>query len=214
MPSPYCGQRLAFLPNLPIASPKEPTIHVNPMLIQCNPTVIRTFKRRDFLPLSRTLLWQIETGVVRTLTCNEDGTVIPLGVWGPGDIVGQPLVHTNPCQIECLVDVHAHSLGFVQIKNLDQVMLSHIYRTQELLQMRTGQVSHRLWQLLQWLAHYFGKEMEQGRLIELRLTHQDMAEIIDTTRVTVTRLLRQFEQEGVISRLGTQGLLLHCSSSL
>jgi hypothetical protein len=54
-------------------------------------TLRHKFKRRDSLPLSKTVLWQIESGAVRTLTFTEGGTIIPLGFWGIGDIVGQPL---------------------------------------------------------------------------------------------------------------------------
>lgn len=41
--------------------------------------------------------------------------------------------------------------------------------------------------------------VEQGQLIDLRLTHQEIAEVIGTTRVTVTRLLKQFEREAIIT---------------
>lgn len=51
-----------------------------------------------------------------------------------------------------------------------------------------------------WLAQKFGREVEQGQLIDLRLTHTDIAEVIGGTRVTVTRLLSQFEQDGIINR--------------
>lgn len=158
------------------------------------------------------MLWQIETGVVRTLTFTNNGEAIPLGLWSEGDLVGQPLIHSNPCQIECLVDVKAHYVDFRQVKSLNKVMLSHIYQMENLLQIRSGHVPQRLWQLLQWLAHKFGSETHQGHLIELRLTHQDIADLIGTTRVTVTRLIHQFEQEGAISRLGKRGFLWHCSS--
>jgi CRP-like cAMP-binding protein len=158
------------------------------------------------------MLWQIDTGVVRTLTFSNDGEAIPLGLWSAGDIVGQPLIHSYPCQIECLVDVKAHYVDFREVESLNKVMLSHIYQMENLLQIRSGQVPQRLWQLLKWLAYKFGSQTHQGHLIELRLTHQDIADLIGTTRVTVTRLIHQFEQEGIISRLGRRGFLWHCSS--
>ncbi len=42
--------------------------------------------------------------------------------------------------------------------------------------------------------------MEQGRLIDLFVTHQEMADAVNMTRVTVTRLLQQFETEGMLQR--------------
>ncbi|TVQ11438.1 MAG: Crp/Fnr family transcriptional regulator, partial [Leptolyngbya sp. DLM2.Bin27] len=68
-----------------------------------------------------------------------------------------------------------------------------------LIRFRQGQVPQRLQQLLGWLALKFGRPTEQGRLIQLRLTHQDMADAIGTTRVTVTRLMQELERNGQIS---------------
>lgn len=62
-------------------------------------------------------------------------------------------------------------------------------------------VDTSLMQLLIWLAKKFGKASEQGQLIDLQLTHQDIASVIRATRVTVTRLLNEFEQRGIIQRL-------------
>jgi len=56
----------------------------------------------------------------------------------------------------------------------------------------------RLQQLLSWLALKFGHPIHQGRLIQLRLTHQDIADAIGTTRVTVTRLMQDLERSGEI----------------
>jgi CRP-like cAMP-binding protein len=61
---------------------------------------------------------------------------------------------------------------------------------------------------LTWLARKFGHPVEQGQSLDLQLTHQDMAETIGTTRVTITRLLAQFEQSGIIHRCQRQIILL------
>ncbi len=61
-------------------------------------------------------------------------------------------------------------------------------------------MSLRLWQFLVWLSEKFGREVEQGKLIDLNITHQEISEVLNTTRVTVTRLLQQFEEEGALIR--------------
>jgi len=168
---------------------------------------IYTFKRREHLPLRENSLWQIEAGAVRTYTLTEDGTVIALGFWGLGDTVGQPLALIQPYETECLTDVRVRAIQFKEYGHLNQVLLSHLYQTQILLRLRSGQIHQRLQQLLDWLADKFGRESEQGQLIQLRLTHQDIADTLGTTRVTVTRLLGQFEQQGRIRSID-QHLLL------
>jgi len=81
--------------------------------------------------------------------------------------------------------------------------ISHAQESEELLSIvHNRPVNVRLLQLLNWLARKFGREVEGGKLIELPLTHQALSEVICTTRVTVTRLLNQFEQEGILNRRG------------
>lgn len=58
----------------------------------------------------------------------------------------------------------------------------------------------RLWLLLTWIANKFGYVIESGILIDFQLTHQEMASLIGTTRITVTKMLARFEQKGLITR--------------
>ena len=60
------------------------------------------FTRRSYLPNRNNALWQIETGVVRTVTWLEDGTIITLGLWGSGDAIGKPISKCDPYQMEYL----------------------------------------------------------------------------------------------------------------
>jgi CRP-like cAMP-binding protein len=62
---------------------------------------------------------------------------------------------------------------------------------------------------LAWLGDKFGRQVKQGKLIELPLTHQELADIMGTTRVTVTRLINQLEQEGIISRPRRHIIIVH-----
>jgi CRP-like cAMP-binding protein len=52
-------------------------------------------------------LWYIHSGYVRTFSLEEDGTIIPLGFWSAGDLVGQTLSNLNPYEIECITDATA-----------------------------------------------------------------------------------------------------------
>ncbi|NET13300.1 MAG: Crp/Fnr family transcriptional regulator [Okeania sp. SIO1H6] len=153
------------------------------------------FKRRQLIPLTDILLWRIDAGVVRTLTKNEEENTITLGFWGTGDIVGQPLFPSYPYQVECLTIVEASILprGYFYTQ---EVMLSHIQKTQELLRIiHSRKIKLRLLRLLRWLADRFGNQLPDGKILDIRLTHQELADIIGTSRVTVTRLLNQFEKE-------------------
>lgn len=163
--------------------------------------VRHTFSRGDLIPLQPSLLLRIEQGAVRTLTWSEQGTTVTLGYWGAGDVVGQPLSRIEPYQIECLTNTEA---SYIPVQHSCQVLdalFRHMQQAEEILCIvRQERIHHRLQLLLNWLAQKFGRVVEQGQLIDLRLTHQDMAQVIGTTRVTVTRLLAKFEEEGIIYR--------------
>ncbi|MBV9384958.1 MAG: Crp/Fnr family transcriptional regulator [Chroococcidiopsidaceae cyanobacterium CP_BM_ER_R8_30] len=170
----------------------------------------QTFTRRSLLPLKQDFLWKIETGVVRTLTWLEDGNCINLGLWGPGDVVGRILSNADPYQIECLTLVEATLLPNLSWSQTTDAMILHIQRSGELIEIlhcRQAEVS--LLRLFAWLAKRFGQEVEQGKLIDLRLTHQEIAELLGLTRVTVTRLLNDFEKQGIIQRVQRKFIVLH-----
>lgn len=174
-----------------------------PTAVNSTPIKQLTFSRYDLLTLQSDVLWKIERGVVRTLTWSEDGKPIILGFWGSGDIVGKPLTNLEPYQIECLTSVEVNLLPNNIWYQFMDAAIAHIRLSEELLNIvHCRPVPSRLLQLLDWLARKFGREVEQGKLIELPLTHQALSEAICTTRVTVTRLLKQFEEEGILKRHG------------
>ena len=175
----------------------------------------RTFSCSQLLPLEADILWRIERGVVRTFTWNEEGRSITLGYWGAGDIVGQPLSRIQPYQIECLTSAEVSSLAANLWYQAADAMISHIQRSEELLAIiHSRPVNQRLLELLGWLAQRFGREVDKGKLIEVPLTHQALSEVICTTRVTVTRLLNQFEQKDLINRHGRYLILCRKSQTL
>jgi CRP/FNR family transcriptional regulator len=57
----------------------------------------------------------------------------------------------------------------------------------------------RLASLLSRLAEDFGREIEEGTVIDLVLTHQEIANLIGSSRVTVTKLINKFIDDGMIT---------------
>ena len=170
----------------------------------------RRFSPRNSLPLASNYLWRIDSGVARSLTWLEDGTVVALGVWGKGDLVGKALSKTDPLQIECLTRVEATPVPATADEQTVAALLKHLQQAEDLLMIRSHKRTEQtLVRLLNWLAKRFGHEVENGQLIDLRLTHQDIAELLGTTRVTITRMLTQLEQQNLIQRLPMHRIVLH-----
>ncbi len=156
------------------------------------------FNRHDLFPPQPDVLWKIEQGAVRTSTRSEAGATTTLGYWGQGDVVGYPLCRVNPYQIKCLTSVEVSLLPAQLWYQALDAILQHTQQVEELLNILHQDTHDRLLQFSIWLARKFGQEVEQGQLINLPLTHQDIAEVIGTTRVTVTRLIKQLKQEGIL----------------
>lgn len=122
--------------------------------------------------------------------------------------MGQPLSRVKPYQVECLTSVEMSILPSELWSQAVDAMLSHIQQTEELLGiLQQKPVSQRLWQFLVWLGQKFGRDVDQGRLIDLLLTHQELASAISVTRVSVTRMIQQFESEEMLLRHQRQFIL-------
>jgi CRP-like cAMP-binding protein len=168
----------------------------------------RQFDARSLIPILRNYFWKIETGVVRTVTWLEDGRSITLGIWGPGDFIGGQILNSH-YQIECLTQVEAASCRSSDWEQTKMILLSHIHQFEQLTVVRSHKKADTmLLKLLAWLSQRFGREAEQGQLIDLRLTHQDIADMLGITRVTITRLLNQLEEQGQIARLPLHRIVL------
>ncbi|MEA5583299.1 Crp/Fnr family transcriptional regulator [Nodularia harveyana UHCC-0300] len=169
----------------------------------------RLFNRRELIPLEKDVLWRIERGAVRTLTWSEEGIFITLGYWGAGDLIGYSLSKVQPYQIECLTSVEVSIIKpDLWYRDID-AFLSHIQNSEELLSIvHLKPMSLRLGKFLLWLGEKFGCDVVQGKLIDLNITHQEISEVLNTTRVTVTRLLQHFEEEGALLRRKRRIILL------
>jgi CRP-like cAMP-binding protein len=167
-----------------------------------------SFSPRSVLPKSSEL-WSIQAGFVRVLTRSEEGANLTLGIWSANDVVGKALSTVQPYQIECLTSVQAVAITTKDLIDCTEVLLNHLHQAEELMLIRSyKRIDIMLLKLLNWLANRFGQDANQGRLIDLRLTHQDLSELLGTTRVTVTRALNQLEQQGFIQRLSLQRIVL------
>lgn len=167
------------------------------------------FLAGEELPRETSYSWIIVQGVVKTYTYNQSRTPSILGFWGSGDILGSNLTSLNPYKIECLRDVRAIAVDNSQEDVIAAKILSHALQIQQLTYIvRNTRVAQRLWLLLQWLGEKFGRTIQQGNLIDFKLTHRELAEATGTTRITVTKILSQFEQEGLILRPKTKCIIL------
>jgi CRP-like cAMP-binding protein len=164
---------------------------------------------RTMIPCDTTRLFRITSGVVRTLTYLDDGTPVIFGLWGPDDVVGGTLSHVKPYYIESFTAVEGTLFIPDEAFSLADLTKTYLQQIEELMVIRSNKpIDMRLIRLLSWLYRRFGDDQTQDNLINLRLTHQDLAELLGTTRVTVTRMLGQIEDQGLIQRLPLSRIVL------
>lgn len=143
-------------------------------------------------------------GVVQLFTIQPDGGETLLGLAGPSMPIGLPLSIVDPYWATALTDVDLLPLSMAEIE-LSPTLMAGICRHLMLRLQQTEAwlalagkrlVADRLKHLLLLIAQEFGQVEPNGVRIPMRLTHHQLATATGTTRVTVTRLLKDFKAEG------------------
>ncbi|NJM47594.1 MAG: Crp/Fnr family transcriptional regulator [Alkalinema sp. RU_4_3] len=167
------------------------------------------FNRRDQMPVHDELLWQILEGQVRTVTWDDEGNLTTLGIWGPSDCLGQPFSIVTPYQIECLSPVKAIRCPMPAAPQVISILLNNIQQTEKLMSiLQVKSMGDRIYKILDWLSERFGRRHPTGKTVGFGLTHQQIADLAGTTRVTVTRLLQILEADAKIRRLPKRHIML------
>ncbi len=160
-------------------------------------------------------LYVLVSGLVTLSHLSEGGESI-LRVLGPGDVFGELLltVPARPFRARALTDCAVTAVPartFLQLLstiprvgfNFACVLSRHLAE----MALDRGQAGHR-WSFqrlvltLLKLATAHGAEERGGTIIGLPLTHQILADMIGTSRETVTRDLRRLKREGAVSQRG------------
>lgn len=169
----------------------------------------QTFAPSELIPLQTDYFWLLQQGIVKVSAWTQEGNPITLGYWGKDDIIGKPLALVHPCRVKCLTEVKALYIPIAQASCVLDSITRCTQQTEELLEiLHADKIYGRLCKMLIWLGKKFGTEIEIGRLINLRLTHQDLAEMTGATRVSVTKLINQLEKEGFLVRPERNSIVL------
>ncbi len=159
------------------------------------------------IPLVSQGVWQVSQGLVQLSTLCENGEEVWLGWAEASTLFGNWFSLLTAYQATALSDVHLVWFSLSEINSsprLAQAILPQMVRrmrqTEALLAIAGNRrVEERLQQFLLLMKREIGQPVEAGTRIGVRLTHQNLANAIGTTRVTVTRLLNKLKQEGTIT---------------
>lgn len=168
----------------------------------------RRYRRGDFILLDADMVLSIEDGIIARMMIHQDGCQVLLGLFGRND-----LIFPHPAD-NCYIQLVAQNDCIVKIESL-AVAEKRTGFTQDLrfclqkveawaaMQARPH-LDQRLLGILSLLAEEFGQNNEQGRVINLRLTHAQLALAIGSTRATVTRTISDLKLQNKLTTIGTE----------
>ena len=165
------------------------------------------YDRGETIPMVAQGFWQVYRGVAQLSKLHPSGDETLLGWAKPSTFLGMRLTEVEAYQARALSEIYLKWYPLSEIEsypNLAYSVLTQVMRRLEQAEALLAiaglrKVEERLRELLRMLKQEMGQPIPGGTRLQVRLTHQTLANAIRTTRVTVTRLLGDFQRQGLIA---------------
>jgi CRP-like cAMP-binding protein len=162
-------------------------------------------------------------GRVKVLQTSAEGINVILHILDPGELIGAlptlgkgtyPATATALGQTECQVIT---SQDFEDIMRQNPQVAINLLRFAagklqashgRIREMTTERVERRIARTLGRLAFQVGKKQDEGVLLDIPLSRQDLAEMTGTTIYTVSRTIKEWERESILRASRKQIVLL------
>jgi CRP/FNR family transcriptional regulator, cyclic AMP receptor protein len=210
-----------------------------PILAELGPEVLarlseriqlREVRRREVVYLPGdpgNSMFIVNGGRIKISKVTRDGKALTLNYVGPSEVFGETcLIEGGPREemaeamensmitelerndVEKLLQNHAQ-LGFQMTRILAQ-RRRELENKLETLVFRD--VTSKLAELLLALAEEYGVEDSRGTMVALKITHQELANLIGSTRETVSLTLSQFKRKRLICTEGRKVIIADAES--
>lgn len=168
-------------------------------------------------------IYMLKAGRVRISRLSETGKHFTLVILEPGDIFGESALFDDEPRrnfAEVLDDaqicaIDKREFEKVALKNpsvslkIAQIVEHRLNEAQEQIEnLVFYDVQTRLARLLLKLADIHGERVENGVQIGIKLTHEDIASLIGSTRETTSKILNEFRANGWIDVVKRQIILM------
>ena len=166
-------------------------------------------------------MFTVEEGLVRLVSVSNSGAETILHILKRGEIFGELFFAEERRAFDAVAgtDVVVAVIGrrdFEKVLATVPAAARNFIRllSRRLVRVEQGHAAfghtwsyHRLGMVLLRLASEHGVSTAEGTLLPLRLTHEDLAKLIGTTRETVTTQINRFKRMGLLKRKGRHFVL-------
>jgi len=192
-----------------------------------NNVVVKKYKKNEIILYEEDtseFMYIILWGKVKAVRMTEDGKEIILAVHQSGEFFGEMSLidgKTTPASVisteDSLVAVISkkdfYSILMAQNKvtvSLLKIFCSRLRKCWDTIQLLNfNNASQRVKMLFLMLSDEYGRKSPEGLTLNIKLTHQDIAEMTGMTRETVTRILDKWQKTGEITVLKDKFIRLH-----
>lgn len=176
------------------------------------------FKNREMLlnanpPISNVFI--VKSGRVKIYDISDNGKETILWFCFPGEIFGlaelnqtnDRKVYAESCGTTELLTIRSTDFNCFLSKHNEIAiylieLLSHRLQllSEQLLNLSSDDVSTRLIKLLNRLSHYYGQPTDRECRLKIKLTHQEMGDMIGASRQTITSTISDLRKSGFIDK--------------
>ena len=161
------------------------------------------------IPWLKGKIWIVVKGLIQLRAVTFEGNELILGFLGPNQVFGEPFSLMDHCRPFALVDCELLLLPFEEAYNsptlalaiLESLSLRHRSTELNLAILLEKTVEEKVKAFFELIATDFGHPVEEGLMIDFKITHQDIANALGVTRVTITRILSQLQKTGWLKKI-------------
>ncbi len=172
----------------------------------CEGKTPHSFPLGSRIPLKNDDIYIVTRGIIRIQTLSTDGDESIIGFASPMMPITQRFTLLDSYEVYALTPVDTLCLLWEEVQASDELLnelnkaiIRRLIHTEMMLSfLSQRQIIVRLVRFISFLSKEFGEKTPQGIRLNYNFTHQQIATTLNTTRVTITRLMRELERASFI----------------
>jgi len=183
-------------------------------------SIEKSYKKGEIIILQDTSvegLYILVSGRLRISRSSEDGRVKVLAILSPGDIIGEMSLLDDESASATVETMEDSRLILIGKEDFQAMLLRYPLVTieiarilgrrlrsadKEIEELAFYSVKNRLIEALIDLANRHSERTSSGIRVSLRITHQDLADMVGSSRETITRIMNLLERDQLIVNEG------------